>query len=178
MWMVKCAMTLFNSFCSNIAKQVACFLLPPFPYLKIQPRVSESCDTFRDGKTSRLYWEMYNSDLWQWLQWLNCSANNVKCVNYYRRVGRNKRREWKIWKSKLFNRCTILILPFWFLLTKYQFLCACRLKFFFFFYVESLDWLLCKNPKITECQKLFYWRSFFGLFLQLLLVLLFSLNLK
>ena len=34
MWVVKRATSLFNSFCSNVAKQVACFLLPVFPYLK------------------------------------------------------------------------------------------------------------------------------------------------
>ena len=35
MWVVKCATSLFNSFCSNVAKQVARFLLPVFPYLNI-----------------------------------------------------------------------------------------------------------------------------------------------
>ena len=36
----ECRMTasLFNSFCSNVAKQVACFLLPVFPYLKLVQR--------------------------------------------------------------------------------------------------------------------------------------------
>ena len=34
MWVVKRATSLLNSFCSNVAKQVACFLLPVFPYLK------------------------------------------------------------------------------------------------------------------------------------------------
>ena len=33
-WVVKRAMSLCNSFCCNVAKQVACFLLPVFPYLK------------------------------------------------------------------------------------------------------------------------------------------------
>ena len=33
-WMVKCITSLFNSFCGNVARQVACFLLPVFPYLK------------------------------------------------------------------------------------------------------------------------------------------------
>ena len=32
MWVVKRATSLFNSFCSNIARQVACVLLPVFPY--------------------------------------------------------------------------------------------------------------------------------------------------
>ena len=36
----ECRMTasLFNSFCINVAKQVACFLLPVFPYLKLVQR--------------------------------------------------------------------------------------------------------------------------------------------
>ena len=34
MWVVKRATSLFNSFCSNVARQVARFLLPVFPYLK------------------------------------------------------------------------------------------------------------------------------------------------
>ena len=33
-WVVKGATSLFNSFCSDVAKQVACFLLPVFAYLK------------------------------------------------------------------------------------------------------------------------------------------------
>ena len=33
-WVVKRATSLFNSFCSDVAKQVACFLLPVFAYLK------------------------------------------------------------------------------------------------------------------------------------------------
>ena len=33
MWVVKRATSLFNSFCNNVAKQVARFLLPVFPYL-------------------------------------------------------------------------------------------------------------------------------------------------
>ena len=33
MWVVKRATSLFNSFCSNVARQVACFLLPVFPCL-------------------------------------------------------------------------------------------------------------------------------------------------
>ena len=41
MWVVKRATSLFNSFYSNVARQVADFLLPVFPYLKTQeiPRV-------------------------------------------------------------------------------------------------------------------------------------------
>ena len=39
MWVVKRATSLFNSFCSNVARQVACFLLPVFPYLKHIVRV-------------------------------------------------------------------------------------------------------------------------------------------
>ena len=35
MWVVKRATLLFNLFCSNVAKQVARFLLPVFPYLKL-----------------------------------------------------------------------------------------------------------------------------------------------
>ena len=34
MWVVKCATSLFNLFCSNVARQVARFLLPVFLYLK------------------------------------------------------------------------------------------------------------------------------------------------
>ena len=34
MWVVKRATSLFNSFCSNVAKQVARFLLPVFAYLR------------------------------------------------------------------------------------------------------------------------------------------------
>ena len=34
MWVVKCATSLFNLFCSNVARQVAHFLLPVFLYLK------------------------------------------------------------------------------------------------------------------------------------------------
>ena len=33
LWAVKRATSLFNSFCSNVAKQVARFWLPVFPYL-------------------------------------------------------------------------------------------------------------------------------------------------
>ena len=154
MWVVKCAMTLFNSFCSNVAKQVACILLPPFLYLKIQPRVSELCDTFRDGKTSRLHWEMKNNYLWQWLQ-LNFSANNVNCVNYYPKVGGNERQERSIWKVKLFKWCTNPILPFSFLLTKYHFLCAYRLKFFLFFYVESLGRFFVKIWRLQSVKNSF-----------------------
>ena len=33
MWVVKRTTSLFDSFCSNVAKQVARFLLPVFPYL-------------------------------------------------------------------------------------------------------------------------------------------------
>ena len=33
-WLVKRVTSLCNSFCCNFAKQVACFLLPVFPYLK------------------------------------------------------------------------------------------------------------------------------------------------
>ena len=33
MWVVKRATSVFNSFCSNVAKQVARFLLPVFLYL-------------------------------------------------------------------------------------------------------------------------------------------------
>ena len=33
--MVKRATSLFNSLCSNVAKQFAFFLLPAFPYLKL-----------------------------------------------------------------------------------------------------------------------------------------------
>ena len=33
-WVVKHATSLFNLFCSNVARQVARFLLPVFPYLK------------------------------------------------------------------------------------------------------------------------------------------------
>ena len=36
MWVVKHATLQFNSFCSNGARQVARFLLPVFPYLKIK----------------------------------------------------------------------------------------------------------------------------------------------
>ena len=40
MWVVKRATLLFNSFCSNVARQVARFLLlPVFPYLKHIVRV-------------------------------------------------------------------------------------------------------------------------------------------
>ena len=35
MWVVKRATSLFNSFCSNVARQVARLLLPVFPYLKV-----------------------------------------------------------------------------------------------------------------------------------------------
>ena len=35
MSVVKCTTLLFNLFCSNVAKQVACFLLPIFPYLNL-----------------------------------------------------------------------------------------------------------------------------------------------
>ena len=34
-WVAKRATSLFNSFCSNVAKQVSRFLLPVFPYLKL-----------------------------------------------------------------------------------------------------------------------------------------------
>ena len=39
MWMVKRATSLFNSFCSNVARQVACFLLLFYPCLKHIVRV-------------------------------------------------------------------------------------------------------------------------------------------
>ena len=39
MWVVKRATLLFNSFCSNVATQVARVLLPVFPYLKHIVRV-------------------------------------------------------------------------------------------------------------------------------------------
>ena len=35
MWVVKHTTFLFNLFCSYVAKQVACFLLPIFPYLNL-----------------------------------------------------------------------------------------------------------------------------------------------
>ena len=35
MWVVKRATSLFNSFCSNVARQVARFMLPVFPYLNV-----------------------------------------------------------------------------------------------------------------------------------------------
>ena len=35
MWVVKRTTFLFNLFCSYVAKQVACFLLPTFPYLNL-----------------------------------------------------------------------------------------------------------------------------------------------
>ena len=34
MWVVKSATSLFNLFCSNVARQVVCFLLPVFTHLK------------------------------------------------------------------------------------------------------------------------------------------------
>ena len=34
MWVIKRATSLFKSFCSNVARRVACFFLPVFPYLK------------------------------------------------------------------------------------------------------------------------------------------------
>ena len=43
MWVVKHAKSLFNSFCSNLAKQVARFLLPDFPYLKRQAIPASKC---------------------------------------------------------------------------------------------------------------------------------------
>ena len=35
MWVVKRATSLFNSFCSNVARQGARFMLPVFPYLNV-----------------------------------------------------------------------------------------------------------------------------------------------
>ena len=35
MWVVKRATSLFTSFCYSVARQVARFLLPVFPYLKV-----------------------------------------------------------------------------------------------------------------------------------------------
>ena len=46
MWVVKRATLLFNSFCSNVATQVARFLLPVFPYLKHIVRVFTENDNW------------------------------------------------------------------------------------------------------------------------------------
>ena len=43
MWMVKRATSLFNSFCSNVAKQVARFLLPVFPVPLQHLHTEEEC---------------------------------------------------------------------------------------------------------------------------------------
>ena len=41
MWVVKRPTSLFNSFCSSVARQVARFLLPVFPYLKVASTLSD-----------------------------------------------------------------------------------------------------------------------------------------
>ena len=43
MWVVKCVTTLFNLFCSNVAKQVARFLLPVFPVPLQHLHTEEEC---------------------------------------------------------------------------------------------------------------------------------------
>ena len=42
MWLVKCATSLFNSFCSNVARQVAGFCLLPVLSLLIKSRLFRS----------------------------------------------------------------------------------------------------------------------------------------
>ena len=58
MWVVKRATSIFNSFCSNVAKQVARFLLPVFPYFnKFNGANCNSCyvgETRRHFHTSEL----------------------------------------------------------------------------------------------------------------------------
>ena len=41
MWVVNRATSLFNSFCSNVARQVARFLFPVFPYFKVASTLSD-----------------------------------------------------------------------------------------------------------------------------------------
>ena len=56
MWVVKRTTSVFNSFCSNVAKQVARFLLAVFPYLYgLQRRVRRESLGVRLGSPFFLY---------------------------------------------------------------------------------------------------------------------------
>ena len=90
MWVVKRATSLFNSFCSNVAKQVARFLLPVFPYLtwkkagsmwRLHSPFSSLFDSSRDVSTTGSYEACL---YWQAKKWENVRIR----TNFIRRVGR------------------------------------------------------------------------------------------